>query len=70
MRDPWPTFELGSGQQGYKRKPGNAELRGEGSGYAGFIELQALQRYISWIVYAQRGFDPEAGPDGAPHRWY
>ncbi len=68
MRDPWPTFALSNTQRGHYRDESKGMFRGEGRGATGFYELNAIQHYISWIVYAQRGYDPTAN-GGEPPQW-
>ncbi|MBN1345170.1 MAG: hypothetical protein JXQ73_20920 [Phycisphaerae bacterium] len=53
MRDPWPTFELGSNR---RRGPWRAEGLGARLG----DELMALQDYLLYMIHAQRGAGPNA----------
>ena len=56
-RDPWPTFELGSGIEGRRRYD---VWRGDGSGASGFDEIMAILQWMTDLIYAQRGFDAPA----------
>jgi prepilin-type N-terminal cleavage/methylation domain-containing protein len=68
-RDPWPTFELGSGKSQNKRtstryywRLGSADARGQD-------EANAVQVYMMNLIYAQRGFDPEERYGYVPDPW-
>lgn len=67
-RDPWPTYELGSGYEARLRQtPG--EFRCQGQGKSGFDEVYAIVQYIQNLLYAQRGFDAVARYGQIPRPW-
>jgi hypothetical protein len=68
QRDPWPTFELGSGYEARKRSS-PMEFRTNGSGKSGFDEIAAIQSYMNMLVYAQRGYDPIRRYGTPPIAW-
>jgi hypothetical protein len=64
-RDPWPTYELGTGYQ-KRSRVSPKEFRCNGAGKSGFDEIHAVQSYMMDIFYAQRGFDHIAAFGTAP----
>jgi prepilin-type N-terminal cleavage/methylation domain-containing protein len=67
-RDPWPTYELGSG---YEKRTRTApkEFRTNGAGKSGFDEIYAIQQYMMMLCYAQRCFDPIEKYSKPPAPW-
>ncbi len=63
MRDPWPALELGPD---HKR---TGPFRGDALGPDVGAEMPALNEYVNWLLYAQRGLDLN-NTDGAPPRIY
>lgn len=55
-RDPWPTYELGSGQYVYRRE-GPFRMDGPTPVTVATRELNAITAYMSHLIYAQRGID-------------
>ena len=68
QRDPWPTFEVGSGYEARSRS-GNKEFRMNGTGKSGFDEINAIQAYMKMLCYSQRGFDPVDRYSTPPAPW-
>jgi hypothetical protein len=68
QRDPWPTFELGSGYT-KRGRTSPMEFRTNGSGKSGFDEISAIQAYMNNLVYSQRGYDPIQRYGRAPQPW-
>jgi prepilin-type N-terminal cleavage/methylation domain-containing protein len=60
-RDPWPTYELGSGSKAHRRKSGDAgAFRLNGLGASSWDEWNAVNEFMKELIYAQRGYDPMA----------
>lgn len=61
MRDPWPSFETGpSGALKANTRALPKEFRLKAVGRRSFDETNGVVQFMQNLIYAQRGFDPEA----------